>query len=383
MDNIAIAHKDYDVRGGGEILAERLAQGLDAPLVVGHGSNDHEPDDLAVTEIGAESRWHRLAERGGLPRAVAHMMLWRDHAHPILDDYDTVITSGNEPQWWTPREYQTWVAYTHSTPRWLYDRYNEIEGWPARTLTQLKRWVYQQELAGADLWVANSDIVARRMQRYWGIDDADMRVVYPPVETEALSPDIEPTGEYYLSLGRLAETKRVGEAIRVANDLGINLKVAGTGPEGDRLRALAGPTVDMLGWVEGERKRELLAGATALVSCCRNEDFGMVPVEALAAGTPVITVAEGMPQHTVSDGERGIVYERGHLRAAIQRFERDGVRWTETELSRWATEQFGVDRFVDEMRGAVAEARRRTAIDPELRDEPPTALAADGGGSDA
>jgi hypothetical protein len=66
------------------------------------------------------------------------MMLWRDYAPAILDDYDVVVTSGNEPQWWMPREWQTWIAYTHSTPRWLYDRYNEIDGWTGRTASQVK-----------------------------------------------------------------------------------------------------------------------------------------------------------------------------------------------------------------------------------------------------
>jgi len=383
MSDTVVAHKDYDVRGGGEILAEHLARGLDAPLVVGHGTESNQPagTELDIRELAPESRWHRLADRGGLPRAVAHMMLWRDHAPDALDDYETVISSGNEPQWWTPREWQTWVAYCHSTPRWLYDRYNEISGWVGRTLTQLKRWVYQQELlTGPDLWVANSDIVARRMRRYWGVDHADLRVVYPPVETAELSPDLEPTGDYYLSLGRLAETKRVGEAIRVANSRGLDLKVAGTGPEEERLTELAGPTVEMLGWVDGDRKRELLAGARAMISCCRNEDFGMAPVEALASGTPVVTVAEGMPKHIAADGQRGVTYQRGGLDDAVRRFERDGVAWSPTEMAQWATAQFGVDRFIAEIETAVADAHQRTEIRLDWQDRTET-LIADGGQS--
>jgi glycosyltransferase involved in cell wall biosynthesis len=371
MSKVAVAHKDYDVRGGGEILAEHLARGLDAPLVVGHGDESNQPveTELDIRELAPESRWHRLAARGGAPRAVAHMMLWRDAAPEALADFDTVVTSGNEPQWWMPREGQTWVAYCHSTPRWMYDRYHDIDGWLGRTATQAKRWLFEQELStGADLWVANSDIVARRMRRYWGIDEADLRVVYPPVETAELSPDLEPTGDYYLSLGRLAETKRVGEAIRAANSRGLDLKIAGTGPRENHLQELAGPTVEMLGWVDGERKRELLAGAKAMISCCRNEDFGMAPVEAMASGTPVITVDEGMPQHTVADGERGITYNRGELEAAISRFETMGVEWSDAELAQWATAQFGVGRFVDEMQQAVAEARERTRVDPALSD---------------
>lgn len=369
--NIAIAHKDYDVRGGGEMLAEVLAEGLDAPLVVGHGNPEHEPEDkdLNVQEIGPQSHWHRLAARGGLPRAIAHMMLWRDHADEILQEYDVVVTSGNEPQWWMPREEQTWVAYTHSTPRWMYDRYHEIDGWIGRTVTQLKRWIYQQELHGADAWVANSDIVKRRMVRYWNIPPKRITVVYPPIDTIHLSPDNAETGEYYLTLGRLAETKRIGEQIKTANALDIELRIAGTGPRESRLRELAGDTVKFEGWVSGERKRKLLAGAKALLNTARNEDFGMVPIEAMASGTPVITVNEGMPQHTVLDGKNGLLFERAGnndgLAQAIGAFETHGVEWSPEQLATFARENFGTVRFVRQMRHIVEQAKRENAIEPE------------------
>jgi glycosyltransferase involved in cell wall biosynthesis len=369
--NIAVAHKDYDVRGGGEILAEHLARGLDAPLVVGHGDQSNQPVDseLAIDELAPGSPWHYLAARGGAPRSLAHMMLWRDHAPDALSPYDTVVTSGNEPQWWMPTEGQTWLAYCHSTPRWMYDRYHDKQGWIQRTSTQLQRWVYQQELqTGADLWVANSDVVARRMRRYWGIDERDLRVVYPPIETDKLSPDLEETGDYYISLSRLSENKRVGEAMRAANKRGFELKVLGTGPQEDELAELAGSTVDMLGWVEGERKAELLSGARALISCCRNEDFGMAVVEAIASGTPVITVDEGMPAYTVADGDRGITYQRGRLWHAIDRFETHGVSWSETELAEWARANFGVDRFVADIQNAVELARERTRVTPHFHE---------------
>jgi glycosyltransferase involved in cell wall biosynthesis len=291
------------------------------------------------------------------------MMLWRDAAPDALSDFDTVITSGNEPQWWMPREEQTVVAYTHSTPRWLYDRSHETAGFLPRTVQQLKRWLFEQDLAaGVDLWVANSDIVARRMRRYWRIDGSDIRIVYPPIETEALSPTHAQTQDYYVVLGRLARPKRIDEAIRVANQRGTKLKVAGTGPEEERLADLAGPSVELCGWVSGDRKRELLAGARGLINCCRNEDFGMAVCEALASGTPVLTVAEGMPQHLVVNGETGIVFERGQLNDAMTRLERDGVALSETALAEWAADRFGVGRFLAEMRDAVAEAKRRTTV---------------------
>jgi glycosyltransferase involved in cell wall biosynthesis len=122
----------------------------------------------------------------------------------------------------------------------------------------------------------------------------------------------------------------------------------------------------MLGWVEGQRKAELLSGARAMISCCRNEDFGMAVVEAIASGTPVITVDEGMPAYTVADGERGITYERGRLWHAIERYETHGVSWSETELAEWAKANFGVDRFVADMQNAIELARERTRVRPQF-----------------
>lgn len=374
-DSIAIAHKDYDVSGGGEILAETLAAGFDAPLISGHGTGgdvrDGIPVDIDVQELAPDSAWHRLASAGGALRSLGHMMLWRDAADDALAEFDTVITSGNEPQWWIPREDQTVVRYTHSTPRWMYDLYHRKGGWISRTTTQIQRWMFQQDmLTGADMWVANSEIVKRRMERYWQLDASEVEVVHPPIETATLDPGMAETGDYYLSLSRLDAIKHVDNAIAAANELDIPLKVAGVGPEAEALEEQAGDSVEMLGWVSGQRKRELLAGARALISCCAQEDFGMSVVEALASGTPVITVDEGFPPFTASEPERGITYERGSLTDAIRRFERDGVAWSPRQMARWADENFSTDRFITEMQAVVDRAHTETTIDPTFTEVP-------------
>jgi|AKVG01.1.fsa_nt_gi glycosyltransferase involved in cell wall biosynthesis len=380
---LGVAHKDYDVRGGGEILAEKMADGLDAPLIVGN----HDPEcrdsttpDIPIHEVAPDSRLHWLADSGGMARAIAQMMLWRDHADDLLRDFDTVVTSGNEPLWWMPREDQTVVAYTHSTPRYFYDLNHRRRGRVKRTVGQIQRWCYRQDLeTGIDLWVANSDIVARRMARYWGIDESEIDVVYPPIDTESLSPSLAPTEGYFLILGRLAGPKRVAEAVKAANNQGFELRVAGTGPRFEALQKMASETVDMLGWVTDERKRELLAGASALINCSRNEDFGMAVVEAMASGTPVITVNEGMPAHTVEPGTRGIHFERGGLEDGIKRFRAGGVDWSAGQLHEWARDNFGTHEFVAQMQAAVLKAEQSTQIDPDFAESESPTVIADGG----
>jgi len=367
--NIAIAHKDYDVRGGGEIVAETLADGLNAPLYVGHGNPEHEPEDkdLTVTEIGAESRLHRLAARGGLPRAIAHMLLWRDYANQALKDYDVVITSGNETRWWTPTEdEQTIVAYVHSTPWFQTHRYDEISGFIGRTLQQVMRHIYESQIETPDLWVANSDVVKRRMVRYWNVDPSRVRVVYPPVNTENMAKNVAETEDYYLYLGRVVDTKRIGPIIDAANTMGFDLRIAGTGDAKAELEQRAGPTVTFEGWVEGDRKRELLSGAKATINNSITEDFGIVPIESMASGTPVLSVTEGMPQYTINPPQCGLTYERGRLKEAIERFERRGVEWSDERMAEWAHERFNEQRFITEIEQAVTEAREQATLTPQL-----------------
>lgn len=371
MDNdvdIAIAHKDYDVRGGGEVLAEHLARALGCPMYVGHGDPANQPthSEVDIREIVPESRWHRLMDMGGAPRGIGHMMHWRDNAPPVLEEYDIVVTSGNEPLWAMTQDDQTVVAYTHSTPRWMYDLYHESEGFVGRTYQQLQRRLYEGTVKRPDVFVANSDVVARRISKYWNIPDGQIRVVYPPTPTHEYDPEDAETGDAYLYLGRLGAAKRVDDLLEAWQRIDAPLIVAGDGPERDRLEAMAPDNVSFTGFVSESRKRELYARAKALLYPPMNEDFGMVPIEAMAAGTPVIGVREGFTKHQLLHRENGLLFDRGvsNVRDAVQEFEANGVRWSERELSNWADHWFAEDRFVTEMQEIVSEVAADTRVEP-------------------
>lgn len=373
-DDIAIAHKDYDVRGGGEILAERLARAFDAPLFVGRRDLDKErDDDLDIREIDYDPlpEWlaTRLIDNYGITRSAVYQLVWQQVDG--LTDFETVIMSGNEPLWWVPEDHQTVLAYTHSTPRWQYDLFpSDVDSRKGVIYHYLSRVLYDHNVRRPDLFVANSERVARRIQLYWGIPDERVRVVYPPVAVSEFDPTAAPAGDYFLCLGRLAGHKRTRDVVRAFDDLGdeYELVVAGRGPEGDRLREMAGSNVRFAGFVSEDRKRALYAGAKALVYPCENEDFGMVPVEAMAAGTPVIGVKEGFTEYQVRDGENGLLWprERGEPARTIREFEREGVAWGPDRIAAFARQNFGIAEFRAGMREAVAEAREMTRIDPDL-----------------
>lgn len=368
MNDIAVAHKDFDTNGGGERVAEALCRAFDAPMFVGRKDRAHEPDVLPqpIREIDYSPLPDRVArwciDRGGVTRSGAYQLIWQQQ--PALAEFDAIVTSGNEPLWYVPEDHQTVIAYTHSTPRWQYDLFHDHDGLLHVGYNYVSRVLYQHNIPRVDQFVANSDLVARRINLYWDVPMDDIEVVYPPIPVDEYSPAAAPDGEYYLHLGRLVGHKHVGEIVQAFNESGLPLKIAGKGPDRRRLETMAEGNIEFCGFVDEPTKHELMAGAKAHVYPARNEDFGMVPIESMAAGTPVIGVGEGFTQYQIVDGNNGILYDRGAggLADAIRRFERSGVAWTPEQLHDFAAEYFGQERFRSEMCAVVKRARKDTAV---------------------
>jgi glycosyltransferase involved in cell wall biosynthesis len=189
--------------------------------------------------------------------------------------------------------------------------------------------------------LANSAETQRRIKDFYG---QDSQVIHPPVNTSEM-PTGKPMGqhEYYLCLGRLVEYKRVDEAILACNSLGRRLVVAGKGPAERYLRALAGPSIEFIGHVEDRCRIDLLANARALIFPGL-EDFGIVPVEAMSVGTPVIALGEGGVVDTVN-ADTGFLYRTAGAAAlaeAILAFE--GRAYDPLTLARHA-DQFNEANF--------------------------------------
>ena len=149
--------------------------------------------------------------------------------------------------------------------------------------------------------------MAERIRRNYGRPSA---VIHPPVDTEAFdnagSGTPEPTApeDFYLVVGELIHYKRPDLAVEACTRLGRRLVVIGTGPLLERLRATAGPTVELLGWRDDATVRDYMRRCRALLFCGA-EDFGLVPVEAQAAGRPVIAYAAGGASRPSSTGKPG------------------------------------------------------------------------------
>lgn len=371
--SLAIAHKDYDVRGGGEIFVRRLAEQFDAPVYVGRRNHDNEPDDghLDIREIPLSRLDKWAIDRYGITRTAAYALQWQAAADQLAE-YDVVVTSGNEPLWYVGPDEQVVIAYTHSTPRFMYDLYQEtrdfsgLMGRIGSLFYTAQRVVYESNVRRPDHWIANSDLVARRMRKYWNLDADQIDVVYPPVDVHSYDPGDRATEDYYLHVGRIAGHKRVGDLVDAWEHMGDRrLVIAGTGPEREALERRAPETVEFVGFVDEQRKRELYAGAKALLYPCLNEDFGMVPIESMAAGTPVIGVEEGFTQYQIQDGKNGYTVPERTPRAwrdAVQRLEGDGVEWADYEIAGF-TERFSISQFQEGMRQVIGDVIERSQVD--------------------
>ncbi|WP_265108299.1 glycosyltransferase [Halosolutus halophilus] len=374
--NFAIAHWGEHANGGGDRLAWELARVFDdSAFYVGWGNESIEPDDINAEQFINGTMMNRALEYGGLPRKLAHLLGWQI-ASP-LRDYDVLLTSGNEPLFYMAPDEQTWIAYIHHTNRRQSDQITEVESKRLKRIRLLIHYAirvaFDHNTHKPDLFVVNSELVKRRVVRYWGVPEAKIRVVYPPVNTHVYTPNDAPTKDYYVTLSRLDWHKDIDGIVKTFNELDERLLIAGDGPERERLEGLARDNIEFLGFVDEDEKRRLLSGAKAFVFNGRDEDFGIAPVEALAAGTPLLGVDEGMTQYQVIQGKNGYKHTRSDssgpsLEDTVHRFETEGVQWSETEITSFA-ERFSVDEFHEGIREVVAEAISRADTTPRWYNE--------------
>lgn len=203
-----------------------------------------------------------------------------------------------------------------------------------------------------DAFVANSTHVARRIEKYYR---RDARIVHPPVDVERFLSQERRPDDYYLVLGRVVPYKRVDLALSACATLGRRVKVAGTGRALDAARAAAGPGAELLGRVPDAEVGELLAGARALLFPAE-EDFGIVPVEAQAAGVPVIAYGRGGARDTVIPGETGLFHDAqtpAAVASAILELEDMSF---DSDAIREHARRFGPERFRAEMAQVVLDA---------------------------
>ncbi|MEA2167032.1 MAG: hypothetical protein QOF76_332, partial [Solirubrobacteraceae bacterium] len=221
----------------------------------------------------------------------------------------------------------------------------------ARILARWRAW----DRAAAQrvtAYAANSEWTADRIRAAF---DRESEVIYPAVDVDRFTEPTGVPGDHYLVVGELMPHKRVDVIVEAFNRLGLPLVVAGDGPQRRRLERLAGPTVRLVGRVGDREVVELMQSCRALVVCAV-EEFGIAPVEAQAAGRPVIAVGAGGVLETVLDGITGSFFDTadpGAIAAAVRAFDTAAV---DPARCRASAERFDTAAF----QGALASLVDRT-----------------------
>lgn len=271
-----------------------------------------------------------------------------------LRGYDLVISSESGPAKGVLTSSEALhVCYCHTPMRYVWDLYHEYLAQSGRVkrflMVPLLHYLRQWDRLSADRvdhFIANSENVARRIAKHYR-READ--VVYPPVDVDAFVPSGS-VDDFYLMAGQLVAYKRADLAVRAFTRNGKRLVVIGDGEQLETLRKVAGANVTLMGWQPEEVLRDYYARCRALIFP-GEEDFGIVPVEAMSAGRPVIAFGKGGALETVMDGKTGVFFHEQTEEAlldAVERFEGMKNEFFPDEIRAHAC-RFGPERFRTEM----------------------------------
>ncbi|HEU6438714.1 MAG TPA: glycosyltransferase [Nitratidesulfovibrio sp.] len=366
---VAIIHYWFVGMRGGEKVVEALCRMYPQADIFTHV--------VDRTRLSRELLAHNIRTTfiGRLPGATRHYKKFLPLMPLALEQldlrgYDLVISSESGPAKGVLTRADTpHVCYCHSPMRYLWDFYQdylEEAGWFMRGM--MRPWFHYLRMWDAvsamrvDRCVANSRTVAARIRKHWRRDAV---VVTPPVEVDAFAaaaPAPPANDAPYLCLGQLVGYKRVDLAVRACTATNRPLVVAGEGEMRRALEAVAGPSVRFAGRLDDEAMRAIYASSRALLFP-GEEDFGMVPVEAMASGRPVIAYGRGGALETVVDGETGLFFGEQSvdaLVAALDRFEHAEHQFDPARIAAHAR-NFGEERFRAEFGAVVEEALREVA----------------------
>ncbi|MBB3711869.1 glycosyltransferase involved in cell wall biosynthesis [Limimaricola variabilis] len=360
---VAIIHYWLVGMRGGERVLESLCRMFPQADIVTH---------VAVPERLSETlRRHRIVTTriAGLPFAARAYQKYLPLMPRALEEvdltgYDIVISSEAGPAKGViaPPD-APHLCYCHSPMRYLWDQYHVYRdgaGLVTRAMMpmlahRLRQWDVSSA-ARVDGFAANSHHVADRISKYWR---REARVVHPPVAVEDFAPVArEEVGDFYLWAGELAPYKRPDLAVEAMRRLDRPFVVIG-GPDAtmQKLRRQAGPKTRFLGKVPFETLKSHMARCKALIFP-GEEDFGIIPVEAMASGRPVIAYGRGGACDTVIDGETGLLFRDQSvegLMAAVEAFEAAGLGQADPAALVRHAAGFNEARFQEGIRASLAE----------------------------
>ena len=302
----------------------------------------------------------------GLKKFYKHLLPFYPKAIESFDlaDYDLIISSSHAvAKGVKTNKNQIHICYCHTPMRYAWDVYSEylnsmsyFEKLPFQlTVSWLKKWDIKNSKK-VDHFIANSKFIADRIQRIY---QRKSQVVYPPVDTNFFDLG-QQKDDYYLFVGRLANVyKRVDLAIDAFNSLKKPLVIIGEGPDAEKLKTNAKNNIEFLGRLSKNNVKAYMQNAKALIFPSL-DDFGIVPVEAQACGTPVIAYRGGGALETVVENKTGTFFNKQtkhNLAKAVLDFEKIEHKF-EPKLIRKNAEQFSKENFVKKFKNKIIKYKK-------------------------
>lgn len=301
-----------------------------------------------------------------------------------LRDFDVVIVSATgayNPNLIVTKPETLHLCYCHTPPRYLYGLPTARDWkkhWWGRVAGELANHFLRQvdflSSQRVDYFIANSKNTAERIKKFYRRDSV---VIYPPVDLAASGQRLAARDKktdplplapspYFLTGGRLARPKHIDIAIEACTKLNLSLKVFGRmfADYGEELKKLAGPTVEFLGEVDDKQKAELYAGCKAFIFPAEEEDFGIMPVEAMSFGKPVIALKQGGVLETIIEGKTGVFFNEPTVESLTEKLKNLKTEIFKPEDCRKQAEKFSKERFTLEITEFI---RSHLALDGKVR----------------
>ena len=358
---LALAHEYFAARGGAERVVDVLHGMWPAAPVYTFFHDRRRYGELAGWDLRT-SYLQQFPIGGGIHRLL--LPLYPSAARRLRVDDDTdlalVSTSAFIKGLGLP-DRTVEVAYCHSPTRYLWDWSDEYlsEEVPAplrRPVGELLVGLRETDRSFAsrvDRWIANSRVVAARIRRYYG---RESEVVNPPVDVDAFVAQRE-RGDFWVYVGRLSAYKRADVAVRAFKSLGMRLVVVGEGRERSSLEEMASDNIAFAGHLDDATLRQLLGAARGLIFPAE-DDFGIVCVEALASGAPVVALAAGGAPEIVRDGIDGVLVPTADPDAFAEAVLRVERRSWDPDALRASARRFDVAPFRARLSEIVEDAHR-------------------------
>ncbi len=285
-----------------------------------------------------------------------------------LSEFDIILSSSSaeSKQVKKTRPGQVHVCYCHTPIRYYWSHYHEYKkdpgfgplNWLVKLLIPIfipsQRKSDYKAAQNVDVFIANSTEVQKRIKKYYGKPSL---VIHPPIDSSRFKPSVT-RGNYYMAVGRQVPYKRIDLAVLAATKLNVKLKVFGNGSENQRLRSLAGPSVtfytDRNGNASDKMLEKSLNRARGFIFPTE-EDFGIVQVEALASGTPVIAYGKGGAVDIVQDGESGVLFYEQTVDSVTEAIKKAEQMTFSPDMLHRKAKRFDKGLFITKIRKVIAD----------------------------